>query len=99
MKYYDEEERKLIESIENEEWITVKDSEDNLNRLQGYAREELRKKKRINIRLSERDLEIIKRKAVEEGIPYQTLITSIIHKYITGKLVDKDIFHNIIRRK
>ncbi len=92
MKTYNEDERKLIESIENEEWISVKDRENILNRIQGSAREELRKKKRINIRLSERDLEVIKRRAVEEGMPYQTLITSVIHKYVTGKLVDKDIY-------
>ena len=91
MKPYDEDERKLIDSIENEEWIPVKDRETIINRIKGSAREELRKKKRINNRLSERDLEVIKRRAVEEGMPYQTLIASVIHKYVTGKLVDKDL--------
>jgi len=47
------------------------------------------KTKNINIRISAYDLEKVKQRAAEEGIPYQTLISSIIHKYITGKLVDE----------
>jgi hypothetical protein len=48
-----------------------------------------RKSKNINIRISADDLVQIKAAAGEEGIPYQTLITSIVHKYISGKLVDE----------
>ena len=47
------------------------------------------KTKNINIRISTYDIEKVKQRAEEEGIPYQTLISSIIHKYITGKLVDE----------
>ncbi|MCL2480289.1 MAG: CopG family antitoxin [Spirochaetaceae bacterium] len=47
------------------------------------------KTKNINIRISEYDIEKVKQRAREEGIPYQTLISSIIHKYIVGKLVDE----------
>jgi len=47
------------------------------------------KTKNINIRISEYDIEKVKQRSAEEGIPYQTLISSIIHKYITGKLVDE----------
>jgi len=47
------------------------------------------KTKNINIRISAHDIEKIKQRSAEEGIPYQTLISSIIHKYITGKLVDE----------
>jgi predicted DNA binding CopG/RHH family protein len=47
------------------------------------------KTKNINIRISAYDLENVKQKSAEEGIPYQTLISSVIHKYITGKLVDE----------
>jgi predicted DNA binding CopG/RHH family protein len=47
------------------------------------------KTKNINIRISAYDIEKVKQKSAEEGIPYQTLISSIIHKYITGKLVDE----------
>ena len=47
------------------------------------------KTKNINIRISAYDIEKIKQRSAEEGIPYQTLVSSIIHKYITGKLVDE----------
>ena len=47
------------------------------------------KTKNINIRISAYDIEKVKRRSAEEGIPYQTLISSVIHKYITGKLVDE----------
>jgi predicted DNA binding CopG/RHH family protein len=49
-----------------------------------------RKSKNINIRISQYDLANLKRKAEAEGIPYQTLITSILHKYITDKLIDEE---------
>jgi len=48
------------------------------------------KTKNINIRISEYDIGKIKLRSAEEGIPYQTLISSIIHKYVTGKLVDEN---------
>ncbi|MBM4334105.1 MAG: hypothetical protein FJ117_23300 [Deltaproteobacteria bacterium] len=51
--------------------------------------ERSRKTKNINIRISEYDLADLKRKAEEEGIPYQTLISSVLHKYITDRLVDE----------
>jgi predicted DNA binding CopG/RHH family protein len=47
------------------------------------------KTKNINIRISAYDIEKVKQKSAEEGLPYQTLISSIIHKYITGRLVDE----------
>jgi predicted DNA binding CopG/RHH family protein len=50
-----------------------------------YAKATLRKDKRVNIRISQRNLESIQRKAIEEGIPYQTLISSLIHKFNSGK--------------
>ena len=52
---------------------------------QRAARDYLLKNKRINIRLSTPDLYLLKRKAAEEGMPYQTLISSVLHKYVTGK--------------
>ncbi|MES2662816.1 MAG: CopG family antitoxin [Pseudomonadota bacterium] len=56
--------------------------------LQGIAVETLKKDKRINIRISTRDLEALQRRAFEEGIPYQTLVSSILHKYASGGLTD-----------
>lgn len=56
--------------------------------LQAAAEETIKKNKRINIRISERDLKALQRRALEEGIPYQTLVSSILHKYISGSLQD-----------
>ena len=53
-----------------------------------YARNTIRKNKRINIRISEGDLIKLKAKSLEEGIPCQTLISSILHKFVTGKIAE-----------
>jgi len=56
--------------------------------LQSVAEETFKKDKRINIRISNRDLSLLKRRALEEGIPYQTLVSSVLHKYVSGGLHD-----------
>ena len=56
--------------------------------IQASAEETFKKDKRINIRISSRDLTSLQRRALEEGIPYQTLVSSILHKYISGGLRD-----------
>lgn len=56
--------------------------------LQAIAEETFKKDKRINIRISSRDLESLQRRALEEGIPYQTLVSSVLHKYVSGGLHD-----------
>jgi predicted DNA binding CopG/RHH family protein len=53
-----------------------------------YARNTLKKDKRLNIRISERDLNELQKKALIEGLPYQTYISSIIHKFVNGKLIE-----------
>ena len=83
--YLDKDERELAKSLENEEWVsdlTKKGKE----QYQEHARYSLNKRKRINIRMTERDLKKIQAKAVEEGIPYQSLISMLIHKYKEGKI-------------
>ncbi len=60
-----------------------------LARIRAAARATATKDKRINIRLSSGDLDDIQIKALEEGIPYQTLITSVLHKYVTGRLQER----------
>ena len=52
------------------------------------AEETIRKDKRINIRISSRDLEALQRRALEEGLPYQSLVSSVLHKYVSGSLKD-----------
>lgn len=61
-----------------------------LQRLRAGARATAIKDKRVNIRLSSVDLLDIQAKALEEGMPYQTLIASVLHKYVSGKLAEKD---------
>ena len=82
------EEKEIIESIENGEWKSIQDLETMKKRLVVAASETALKDYRINVRISKRDVEALKTRALEEGIPYQTLVTSILHKYVTGKLED-----------
>lgn len=90
MNKYNKYEKGIIESFENGEWQSVPDFEDTKDKYREYARNTILKNKRINIRISERDLKRLKSKSVEEGLPYQTLISSVLHKYISGKLVEQN---------
>lgn len=85
----DDEERDILASYERGEWKPVKNSKQEIKRLQEYARNTLKKNKRINIRMSSKDLDQVQVIAAQEGIPYQTLISSIIHKYVAGYLIEK----------
>ena len=80
------EEKDLLESIENGEWKSAKNKNALMKELKETAENTMLKDQRMNIRIGKRDLEGIKEKALEEGIPYQTLVASIIHKYVSGKL-------------
>jgi predicted DNA binding CopG/RHH family protein len=83
------EEKKILDSFEKGEWIPVADLSKRKKELAAYARNTLRKDKRLNIRISERDLLELQRKAVNEGLPYQTYVSSIIHKFINGTLIEE----------
>jgi predicted DNA binding CopG/RHH family protein len=80
----------IISSVENGEWNSVPNFLEIKNTLMQAASETALKDYRINVRISKRDVEALKTKALEEGIPYQTLVTSILHKYVTGKLREQD---------
>ncbi len=82
------EEKKILDSFEKGEWIPVKNMVKRKEELIKYARNTLKKDKRLNIRISERDLNELQRKAITEGLPYQTYVSSIIHKFINGKLIE-----------
>ena len=84
MDFLDKEEERIIESYENDEWVSGR--AENKEHYREAANESLKKNKRINIRLTEKDYQDIQVKAMEEGVPYQTLISSIIHKYNKGEL-------------
>jgi predicted DNA binding CopG/RHH family protein len=85
----DKEELDILESVESGEWLPVDDLEARKEEYQKIARATFRKDSRVNIRLPKRDVTAIKLKAMEEGIPYQTMMASILHKYVTGRLVEK----------
>ncbi|MFP4157431.1 MAG: CopG family antitoxin [Opitutales bacterium] len=82
----DSEEKTLIEELENEEWKSVVSSPKDFMQFKQAAHATLKKDKRVNIRISERDLSSIQKIALEEGIPYQTLISSVLHKFVNKKI-------------
>lgn len=84
------EEQDLLDSVERGEWKPVKNRTREIKRHQRYARNTLRKDRRVNIRISSKDLEEIQTIAVADGIPYQTLMASILHRFVSGRLVDKN---------
>ena len=90
----DEEEKELMESIDNDEWLSVKNFKKEKEKAESAARSTLKKDKRINLRLTQKDYHKIQVKAIEEGVPYQTLISSIIHKYLNGNLAPKSSEQN-----
>ena len=81
------EEQQLLKAVESGEFESVLTKKRRAE-LVAAAKDTVRKDKRINIRISNRDLKAVQLKASEEGIPYQTLVSSIIHKYISGSLRD-----------
>jgi predicted DNA binding CopG/RHH family protein len=85
----DKEEKDILNAYERGEWKPVKHPRREAKKLRAYARNTLKKDKRINIRMSSKDLDQVQVIATQEGIPYQTLISSIIHKYVSGYLVEK----------
>lgn len=84
------EEKDLIESIEKDEWQPISNMEEELQRSKEIAKNTFKKTERMNIRMSKIDMENLKLRAIKEGIPYQTLVSSVLHKYITGQLVEID---------
>ncbi len=86
----DREELHLLDDFERGELESIRNFKQEKRRLEAAARATLRKNKRINIRISDRDLEQLQKIALREGIPYQTLISSTLHKFIAGRLKEVD---------
>jgi len=84
--FLDAEEEALIESLEKDVWESAADLEGRKTRLPWAAGGAPAKDCRVDIRITRNDLDGIKRKAAEEGVPCQALAASIIHKYVTGRL-------------
>jgi predicted DNA binding CopG/RHH family protein len=90
MARLDPEEQDLLDSFERGEWQSIEGRQEACERYRDYARTTFKKDRRVNIRISSKDLEALQKRALEEGIPYQTLLASILHKYAAGRLVEKD---------
>ena len=91
-KFLDTKENALLESLEKDSGgKPVANLEEWKTRLSKAAANTLTKDQRMNIRITKKDLDGIKLRAIEEGIPYQTLVASIIHKYLSGSLVERKI--------
>ena len=82
----DADETELLESVERGEWKPAADAKRERTRYARSAKATFRKDRRLNIRLSSKDLEAIQKRALAEGLPYQTLISSLLHKYAAGRL-------------
>jgi predicted DNA binding CopG/RHH family protein len=81
-------EQEILEAYEQGQLESVA-TKDELARFKAAARATAIKDRRVNIRLSSADLNDIQVKALEEGVPYQTLIASVLHKYVTGRLAER----------
>ena len=84
MPKLDDFEKDILESVENDEWSSKDNLDTRIEELQGYLSNQ--KKKAISIRISENDLYELKKKALENGLPYQNVIQMLIHQYATDKI-------------
>jgi len=85
----DDYERQLIKDLKNGEFVEIPNQEEEIRKLRSYAKytlEKMKKDKRITIRVENEDLNLVQDKAIESGIPYQTLISSILRKFARGKI-------------
>ena len=87
--FYDDEEREAIESLRRGEYVSAPDLPLRKKALKRAAENTL-KRKPVTLRLLENDISNLKVRAIQDGLPYQTLVSSIIHKYVTGRLVERE---------
>ena len=84
----DEEEKDLIEALERDDFVPLKGKakQKEIEFLQRAAENTIRLRQQINIRMNLHDIESLKAKSTEVGVPYQTLINTLVHQYVTGKI-------------
>jgi len=82
----DSDESTMFAAYEKGEFKPIANMQSEIRKAQAGAARHMRKAARINIRLSESDMLMLKRKAAQEGMPYQTLIASVLHKFVSGNL-------------
>ena len=80
--------QEILASFERGEWKPARNQKGDIARFRAAAEATLLKNKRVNIRISSRDLEGLQARAAEEGVPYQTLMASVLHKFVSGRLVE-----------
>lgn len=85
----DQEEQEILDAFESGKIQPIPNAAKEIEKHKKYAAETFRKNRRINIRIASRDLLEIKKLAISEGIPYQTFIVSILHKFVDGRYVEK----------
>lgn len=85
----DTEEQELLDSYERDEWRSINVLPKKLRQYQAYANFTFETDGLVSVVLSKDDLKAIQQKATEAGIPYQTLITKIIHQFVSGNLIEK----------
>lgn len=90
MSKLDQEEKEILDAFEANRLIRSKGAKNEISRHKVYAEATFKKDSRINIRLSSRDLRALQVRALQEGIPYQTLVASVLHKYVDGQLKETD---------
>jgi predicted DNA binding CopG/RHH family protein len=86
----DAEEREILESFERGQLHSRPDAETEIEQARRAARNTFNKTRRVNLRVTERDFELAHLRAREEGIPYQALLSSVIHKYLSDRLTEKN---------
>ena len=86
MSKLDKEEKEILDAFEANRLKRSNGAKSEISRHKAYAEATFRKDARINIRLSSRDLRALQVRALQEGIPYQTLVASVLHKYVDGQL-------------
>jgi predicted DNA binding CopG/RHH family protein len=93
----DVDETTMLESVVRGEWKSVGGGKRERMRYARYAKATFRKDRRLNIRFSSKDLEAIQKRALAEGLPYQTLISSLLHKYASGRLKKTKSWTDLLR--
>lgn len=79
-------EKDILNDLENDEFVSVHNVEQEIQLAQEAAENFMKRDARVNVRISSADLNMVKRIAAEEGLPYQTLLASVIHKFASGRL-------------
>jgi len=88
MKKIDEYEQDILDAFEKGDLISTKPPKQEKEKFKSAAQATFLKDRRVNIRLSSPDLMDIQARALEDGVPYQTLIASVLHKYVSGRLLE-----------